>query len=885
MSDNPTATILVIAYKMEAMIGEAIRSALAQTIPCEIIVSDDCSPDGTLDAARKALEGYSGPHRVTVRSTPRNLGLCAHLTELAGIATGDVLVFQAGDDVSYPQRVERLLATFVKYPDAQIVGSLVDDIDARGKPIELAVRGTPFEVDQDWLLRRGKLAAVLGASMAIRRTLLTDFPPMEGMVEDNMLTLRAVLAGRCFCVQQSLIGYRRHDANLGDWVFDRSANDAATYERRNRRVLQMYREIAADQRKCVAARPDLPENKRVVGLQLADMYALEADMREAVLDQPRHRWVGPLWRGLMHPGLRRKSLERAMKLVLPRSTFGQGDLAGRAGGRFKDWNRRRLDSRRIRHADRRGEGPDYAQWVAQFDTIDDSKRAALIERANKLPPMPIAIVMPVYNPSPAWLAEAIDSVIAQAYPHWELCIADDLSTDPEVVATLDRYAQRDKRIRVIHRTVNGHISAASNSALEIVTAPWVTLLDHDDLLAEHALLCVAEAIAAAPDVAVIYSDEDKIDDANRRREAFFKPDWNPELARAYNMVSHFGAYRTALMREVGGFQVGYEGAQDYDLMLRCVDRIAPTQIAHIPHVLYHWRIHDASTSAGNAVKPYALEAGRRALREHLERNGLSGDVHSHPTGHYVVDYTPPSPLPSATVVIVDSGDATALAACRAAVQSTGYPELDVRVVAAAPAALNAAVREGANEIVVFLDGRCIPDDDAWLLRAVAWASRPNGGAIGGKVFDAERHVLSSGVLIGVDGAWSAMNGGARADGDGYVGRAKLPQNLTALMHGLVAIPRAVFLDAGGLDETYATLTGAMIDLTLRIGRSGLRHTWVPSLRMRVDAPGTAFEANDADNGKLEATWALSTMLDPAYNPNLGNRSKHYWYAHPPRIRA
>ena len=119
-----------------------------------------------------------------------------------------------------------------------------------------------------------------------------------------------------------------------------------------------------------------------------------------------------------------------MKLVLPRSTFGQGDLAGRAGGRFKDWNRRRLDSRRIRHADRRGEGPDYTQWVAQFDTIDDAKRAALIERANKLPPMPIAIVMPVYNPSPAWLAEAIDSVIAQAYPHWELCIADDLSTDP-----------------------------------------------------------------------------------------------------------------------------------------------------------------------------------------------------------------------------------------------------------------------------------------------------------------------------------------------------------------------------------------------------------------------------------------------------------------------
>jgi hypothetical protein len=150
------------------------------------------------------------------------------------------------------------------------------------------------------------------------------------------------------------------------------------------------------------------------------------------------------------------------------------------------------------------------------------------------------------------------------------------------------------------------------------------------------------------------------------------------------------------------------------------------------------------------------------------------------------------------------------------------------------------------------------------------------------LFDAQRHVIGNGVLINVDGVWSAMDGGARADGDGYAGRAKLPQNLTALMHGLVAVPRKVFTDAGGLDETYSTLTGAMLDLTLRIGRTGLRHTWVPSLRMRVASPGKAFDANDADNRKLEAAFALSKMQDPAYNPNLGNKSKRYWYAHPPR---
>lgn len=320
----PSATILVICYRMQATVAEALRSALAQTVPCEVIVSDDCGGDATLDVAREVLRDYAGPHRVTVRSTPRNLGLCLHLTELASLATGEVLVCIAGDDVAYPQRTRRLLEHFAAHPQAQIVGSLVDDIDANGKFLERNARGTPPQVDQRWLLHRGKLAAVLGASMAIRRTLLTEFPPLQGKVEDNMLTLRAVLAGECYCLQEALIGYRRHEGNLGDWVFDRSGKDYAGFERRQRRVLAMYREIAADQYRCVEARPDLPEEKRRLGRALADMYALEADMREAILDRPRAQWLGPLWRGIRHPGLRRKSIERAFKLLLPRRLFGRG---------------------------------------------------------------------------------------------------------------------------------------------------------------------------------------------------------------------------------------------------------------------------------------------------------------------------------------------------------------------------------------------------------------------------------------------------------------------------------------------------------------------------------------------------------------------------------
>jgi len=321
---EPTATILVIAYRMQATIGDAVRSALAQTIPCEIIVSDDSSDDGTFAAAQTAVEGYAGPHRVRVRSTARNVGLCAHLNELAAEARGDILVFLSGDDLAYPHRVATLLAAFQSDPAAQVVGSAVDEIDLAGKVIRPRVRALPRNVDQRWFLHRGKMTTVLGASMAVRRELITAFPPLRGSIEDNMLSLRAVLAGDCACLQEPLLGYRRHAGNFAKWVFDRTDADYAGFERRNRRVIALYRDIAADQEACVAAKAEFPAERRKLGLELADMYRLEADMREAILDRPRRQWLPFLARGLLHPGLRRKSIERSLKLLLPRrSRFGR----------------------------------------------------------------------------------------------------------------------------------------------------------------------------------------------------------------------------------------------------------------------------------------------------------------------------------------------------------------------------------------------------------------------------------------------------------------------------------------------------------------------------------------------------------------------------------
>ena len=318
MADAPRVTLLVIAYKMAATIDQAMRSAFAQTHPCEIIVSDDSSGDDTVAIAQAIADDYAGPHRVRVRSTARNVGLCAHLNELANEASGDILVFLAGDDVAYPERVEKLAAAFRDNPAAQLVGSAVDEIDADGNAIRRGVRALPPRVEQKWLLTCGKMTTVLGASMAVKRSLIADLPPLQGAIEDNMLTLRAALVGECLCLPEALLGYRRHAANFAKRVFVRDARDYDSFERRNRKVIALYRDIAADQRRCIAARPDLPEQRRALGTKLAEMYELEADMREAILDRSRWQWLPLLVRGLRHPGLRRRSIERTLKLVVPR---------------------------------------------------------------------------------------------------------------------------------------------------------------------------------------------------------------------------------------------------------------------------------------------------------------------------------------------------------------------------------------------------------------------------------------------------------------------------------------------------------------------------------------------------------------------------------------
>lgn len=237
----------------------------------------------------------------------------------------------------------------------------------------------------------------------------------------------------------------------------------------------------------------------------------------------------------------------------------------------------------------------------------------------------ISIVVPAYNTPANFLNELIESVRSQVYPNWELCVADDASPEPHVIKRLEAAARQDPRIKYVAREQNGHISAATNSALALASGEYVALLDHDDLLPADALLHVAEAILAQPNAELLYTDEDKIDESGRRYDPQLKGAWNPEMAITHNYVHHLTVIRRSVIERAGGLRVGYEGAQDIDVILRCVELVSKENILHVPFVCYHWRAHPESTASKGDQKSYLFDAARRGITDAIKRRGLRAE--------------------------------------------------------------------------------------------------------------------------------------------------------------------------------------------------------------------------------------------------------------------
>lgn len=564
----------------------------------------------------------------------------------------------------------------------------------------------------------------------------------------------------------------------------------------------------------------------------------------------------------------------------------------------------------------------YARWVKRFDTLTGEDRELIRSHIANFRRAPlISILLPVYNTPEIWLRKAIGSVKKQIYPHWELCIADDASTLPHVRPLLEAYAREDARIKLAFRAENGHISAASNSALELATGDYVALLDHDDELAEHALYMVAASLEENPALDLIYSDEDKIDHHGRRFRPYFKSDWNPDLLLSQNYVSHLGVYRTAKVREVGGFRVGFEGCQDWDLALRVTEATVAEHIHHIPHVLYHWRTVHGSTSIGHEAKPYVAKVALRVIAEHLMRCETPGDVMP-AWGSYVRIRRPlPQPAPKVSLIIPTRNGLHLLRRCVESIfAQTAYPDFEMLLVdnqSDDPATLayleelahrpgikvlsydapfnfsaitNFAVREAAGELLCLLNNDTEAISPDWLAEMVSHAVRPEVGAVGAMLYYPDDTIQHAGVIVGLGGVAGHWHLGAKRGMTGYSGRAALTQDLSAVTAACMVMRRSVFDEVGGMDEEHLPVAYNDIDLCLRIREKGYRIVWTPYAELYHHESASRGKDNTPEKRArfqhesdwMHERWAAWLENDPAYNPNLTLHASWPYLARAPR---
>lgn len=525
---------------------------------------------------------------------------------------------------------------------------------------------------------------------------------------------------------------------------------------------------------------------------------------------------------------------------------------------------------------KREETKKYRRWIKAHKITDEKRREIRAEIESFESKPKISVVMPVYNVAEKWLRLAIESVLRQLYENWELCIADDASPSPHIKKILEEYAAKDARLKVVFRPENGHISAASNSALELGGGEFVALLDHDDELAEDALFWVAREINAFPETAMIYSDEDLIDEKGERYAPKFKPDFGRDLFYSLNLVTHLSVYRAEILRKIGGFRVGAEGSQDYDLAMRVVEEISEKQIRHIPRILYHWRVIEGSVSFSLDEKPYAHERARDAIRRHFERTGKRAGVSEAIINLHRVRYELPANLPKVSLIL--SGGAEFQKEIFE--KETGYQNFEIIECAAETAEdLNCAAAKSTGKILCFVDANLRPLSKDWLTELASFAFQKEIGAVGAKLLDKDETILHAGAIIGANRAVGAAHRGLPRDSAGSFLRAQIVNNFSAVSISCLAVRREVFESVGGFDAENLPDKFFDADFCLKLRGKDLRIVYTPYAELiKTNEKKRLNLEKDPTAGEKEffvKKWQKFIENDPFYNPNFSKKDASF----------
>jgi len=500
----------------------------------------------------------------------------------------------------------------------------------------------------------------------------------------------------------------------------------------------------------------------------------------------------------------------------------------------------------------------------------------------------ISVLTPVYNTPADVLDETITSVLHQSYENWELILVDDASPDPAAAERCRAAADREDRITFVERDSNGGIAAASNTALDAAHGEFVALLDHDDLLRQDALIELVRAINRFPDVDVLYSDEDKLFESGDFDHTYAKGGWSPDLHLSYNYTCHFACYRRDLLVDVGGWRLGFDGAQDYDLALRVSERTQ--RIVHIPRTLYHWRVIAGSTSAGVEAKDGAWEAGQTALSEALERRGLEGNVtEGISAGTYHVFY-PSTGRPTVGVLIPTRDRVKMLSTVVDDLHDrTSWRDLEVLVVdneSSEPEThewmaehdgpiieyahqfsyarmMNLAAEQVDADLLLFLNNDVEVVDADWLTTMVGHAQQRRVGGVGARLLFPDGRVQHEGVVLGVGGV------AGNVDSRGYFSLGSIERNCLALTGACLMMRPDVFWEVGGFEERLRVAFND-VDLAMRVHQLGYDLVYTPHAELlhQESASRGSLHPEEDEAFFLDRWGPWTSYMDPYYNPRL-----------------
>jgi glycosyltransferase involved in cell wall biosynthesis len=544
-----------------------------------------------------------------------------------------------------------------------------------------------------------------------------------------------------------------------------------------------------------------------------------------------------------------------------------------------------------------GTSIDYEEWIEKNEPVLWQKH-----NPNLGQPL-VSIVVPAYNTPNKYLQPLVESLVNQTFSNWQLCISD-ASTDVERQVAIEDICKKDKRIAYVYAK-GLHISANTNQALKLVKGDYVGLLDHDDVLSPHALEEVVSVIQKNTEVELIYSDEDKLsDDGKTRQLPFFKPDWSPDLLMGVNYITHFLVVKTDLLKEVNGLRSDFDGAQDYDLLLRLTEKT--NKIVHIPKILYHWRLADGSTAKEVGEKSYADTAGQRALQEAVQRRRINAEVVEIPDRptNYRLRFSLPKKQPMVSIVIPFKDKPELLKQCvESILTKTTYENYEIVLVSNNSEEKetfrlldrlgkstkcrvykwdfpfnyskvnNFGVSKAKGEYIVLLNNDTEVITPEWLDELVGVSSQPGVGAVGPLLLypDTKNGIQHAGVILGM-GSMAGHVFRHHQPGDWtHFGIPLWPRNYLAVTAACMIVSRKLYDEVGGLDEAFI-VAGNDVAFCLSLHEKGYRNIYWPYASLyhyESVSVGTYNNGIQSDyDHSLKYYKKYHELGDPYFNKNL-----------------